>query len=103
MILALIEGDRDIKTNAYNMIHKEITNATTSMTSIPKPLKFARLHYSTLKKLHDETIDEAFKMMLADLLAVLATVSATEGETSLSYVLKGSKRNLETWGLEFMR
>lgn len=103
MILALIEGDRDIKINAYNMLHKEITSATTSMTSIPKPLKFARLHFQTLKKLYDESIDEAFKLILSDLLAVLAVVSTTEGETSLSYVLKGSKRNLETWGLEFMR
>ena len=106
MVIALLEGDKDIKLNSYNMIKNELTSSTTSMSSIPKPLKFLRLHYEPLKNLYI-TLDEfnTFKLLLADLLAVLCIVAANKPEidTTLGFVLKGTKKDLHTWGQEFMR
>lgn len=36
--------------NALRHLSSEIRSATTSMTSVPKPLKFLRPHYGQLKK-----------------------------------------------------
>ena len=36
--------------NALKHLSSEIRSATTSMTSVPKPLKFLRPHYAQLKK-----------------------------------------------------
>ena len=101
MVQALFDNDKDIRMNAFNMIKTEITGATTSMTSIPKPLKFLRDHYATIKDFYTNyNGDIVFKNLLADLLAILATVTK---DSSLSWVLVGDKKNIKTWGTEFVR
>ena len=40
--------------NALKHLSSEIRSATTSMTSVPKPLKFLRPHYAQLKKCEPE-------------------------------------------------
>eukprot|EP00967_Tisochrysis_lutea_P028397 scaffold33028_cov32-Tisochrysis_lutea.AAC.6 len=48
-----------IRRNALTAMSKEIREATSSMTSVPKPLKFLRPHYGTLKEHHaNEKEDE---------------------------------------------
>ncbi|CAN0372878.1 unnamed protein product, partial [Ectocarpus sp. 13 AM-2016] len=44
-------GDKEpgIVRNALRHLSSEIRSATTSMTSVPKPLKFLRPHYAQLK------------------------------------------------------
>nr|XP_045086835.1 26S proteasome non-ATPase regulatory subunit 2 homolog A [Aegilops tauschii subsp. strangulata] len=37
------------RVEAIDTLRKEIRAATSSMTSVPKPLKFLRAHYGTLK------------------------------------------------------
>ena len=39
-----------------------IKAATTSMTSVPKPLKFLRPHYPTLKTVYDKLTDPSTKV-----------------------------------------
>lgn len=106
MVAALYDSDPDIRQNAYNMIKTELSTSTSSMTSIPKPLKFLRLHYDALKdyigKLTNEK-DRDFRDQIIDLLAVLVMVAPNATETSLQYVLSGSKKTLTQWGLEFVR
>jgi 26S proteasome regulatory subunit N1 len=106
MVLALLDGDKDIKLNSFNMIKNELTSSTTSMSSIPKPLKFLRLHYDAIKKLYDGLNEnDAFRFLLADFLGVLSIVAANkpETETTLYFVLRGTRKDLHTWGQEFMR
>jgi len=38
---------------ALDHLAKEIKSATSSMTSVPKPLKFLRPHYDTLKNIYN--------------------------------------------------
>lgn len=43
------EKDAGVQQMALEHLRKEIRAATSSMTSVPKPLKFLRPHYATLK------------------------------------------------------
>jgi len=103
MVAALYDADLEIKINAYNMIKTEITTSTSSMTSIPRPLKFLRLHYEALKEYEAQITNTDFKLLLRDLLAVLVMVTPNTTDNSLFWVLQGTKKNLTAWGIEFIR
>ena len=45
MVQRIREGDPALQAAALESIATEIRSATTSMTSVPKPLKFLRSHY----------------------------------------------------------
>ena len=106
MVLALYDKDPEIQLNSFNLIKSQITTSTSSMTSIPKPLKFLRNHYEELKEFYIKNYENTtkdFKFPLSDLLAcIVMVVSATE-DTVLFWVVKGNKKNLTQWGLEFVR
>jgi len=57
-------GDRDMaqRDNALKQIKLEISGATRTMTSVPKPLKFLSPHYKTLVKLFEEQTDAQLKV-----------------------------------------
>eukprot|EP00884_Botryococcus_braunii_P017607 jgi/Botrbrau1/452/Bobra.110_2s0098.1 len=48
------ENDPALQGVALDTISHEIRTATTSMTSVPKPLKFLRPHYGTLKEAYEQ-------------------------------------------------
>jgi len=107
MVAGLYLQDADLRSNAYNLVKNEITTATSSMTSIPRPLKFLRSHYANLKDYETKfevrtELDRQFQLSLRDLLAVLVMVTPDVTETALSWVLQGSKTNLTSWGQEFI-
>ncbi len=68
--------------NALAYVTQEIRSATTSMTSVPKPLKFLQRHYATLVSLHKAmeeggTLSNAENIRaLADILSILAMTMA---------------------------
>lgn len=73
-------------------ISEEIRSATTSMTSVPKPLKFLRKHYDSVKTYYESMPDSDNKPKLADVLSILAISSAASGSReSLRFRLAGSK------------
>jgi 26S proteasome regulatory subunit N1 len=47
---AINETDIGLQRNALEHLAKEIKTSTSSMTSVPKPLKFLRPHYDKLKE-----------------------------------------------------
>ena len=113
MVEGLFLSDYDLRINSYNMIKHEITTATSSMTSIPKPLKFIRLRFDEIKLFYDKFIpsteqDQNYKLMLSDLISVILTVVSQKDEegkelTILSYVLTGTRKDLTSWGIEYIR
>ena len=103
MVTGLLDKDLDIRINAFNLIKNEIINSTSSMTSIPKPLKFLRPHYETIKNFCHTLENSEFKFMLIDLLSVLVLVTSNTTDTVLSWVLQGNQKNLTVWGLEFIK
>lgn len=94
----------EIQKSALNQLTKEIKESTTSMTSVPKPLKFLRPHYDTLKNFFESMRGGQNKTLLSDILSVLAMTMAKPGtRDSLKYKLLGSKEALGTWGHEYVR
>lgn len=73
-------------------ISTEIRSATTSMTSVPKPLKFLMKHYDTIKTFYESSPPSDNKPKLADVISILAISSGKKGEReSLKYRLQGSQ------------
>ena len=76
MVEGLFLSDYDLRINSYNMIKHEITTSTSSMTSIPRPLKFIRMHFEEIKDFYDKFIpasdkDKEYKLMLSYLISVI--------------------------------
>ncbi|KAI4378335.1 hypothetical protein MLD38_015826 [Melastoma candidum] len=89
---------------ALESMRQEIRSATSSMTSVPKPLKFLRPHYGTLKACYETMPESDLKSYLADILSVLALTMSAEGEReSLKYRLLGSRGDIGSWGHEYVR
>ncbi|RCK64106.1 26S proteasome regulatory subunit RPN1 [Candida viswanathii] len=86
-----------------------IKESTTSMTAVPKPLKFLRPNYPSLTELYDKWNkqygeQDEIVVKLADILSVLATTYSDEGNRdSLKYRLLASDETIADWGHEYMR
>uniref|UniRef100_A0A5B6YM08 26S proteasome non-ATPase regulatory subunit 2 homolog n=1 Tax=Davidia involucrata TaxID=16924 RepID=A0A5B6YM08_DAVIN len=98
------DSDPGLQKVALESMRQEIRTSTSSMTSVPKPLKFLRPHYGTLKLYYDTMADSDLKKLLADILSVLALTMSAEGEReSLKYRLLGSEGDIGSWGHEYVR
>ncbi|KAK4438722.1 26S proteasome non-ATPase regulatory subunitA [Sesamum alatum] len=98
------DSDPGLQKVALESMRKEIRTATSSMTSVPKPLKFLRPHYGTLQTHYEKMEDSDLKKLLADILSVLALTMSPEGEReSLKYRLLGSDGDIGSWGHEYVR
>ncbi|KAJ3102654.1 proteasome regulatory particle base subunit [Phlyctochytrium planicorne] len=85
-------------------LRTQIRTATSSMTSVPKPLKFLRPHYPVLKDVYTAWPDSENKRFLADILSILAMTYSDDGNRdSLKYRFLGSTEPLGSWGHEFVR
>jgi 26S proteasome regulatory subunit N1 len=109
----LFDIDPQIRINSYNFLKDQITTSTSSMTSIPRPLKFIRLHFQEIKDFYDKynptnEKDNYYKLMLSDLISVILTVINEKDEndkelTILQYLLTGTKKDTTSWGQEYVR
>jgi 26S proteasome regulatory subunit N1 len=90
---------------ALDAIVVELQASTSSMTSVPKPLKFLRSHYPALTEYYAKMPQSELKTIFADTLSILATTMQKEGSRqSLTYRLEGSKaKNITQWGHEYIR
>lgn len=77
-----------LRLKALDVIVNDLRTATSSMTSVPKPLKFLRPHFADIKKFHtdisknEESMENdmlELKARLADVLAVLAMTMGKHG------------------------
>ncbi|XP_052207824.1 26S proteasome non-ATPase regulatory subunit 2 homolog A [Diospyros lotus] len=98
------DSDPGLQKVALESMRQEIRTSTSSMTSVPKPLKFLRPHYGTLKTYYETMPYSDVKKFLADILSVLAMTMSAEGEReSLKYRLLGSEGDIGSWGHEYVR
>ncbi|KAK7853259.1 26s proteasome non-atpase regulatory subunit 2 like protein a [Quercus suber] len=74
------DADPNLQKVALESMRQEIRTSTSSMTSVPKPLKFLRPHYGTLKAFYETMGNSELKKYLADILSVLALTMSAEGE-----------------------
>ncbi|XP_015887276.3 26S proteasome non-ATPase regulatory subunit 2 homolog A-like [Ziziphus jujuba] len=102
------DPDPGLQKTAIECISHQIRTSMSSMTSVPKPLKFLRPHYATLKKAYHEILaDSDLKKYFADILSVLALTMSSSADRqqreSLKYRLLGSGGDLGSWGHEYVR
>ena len=92
LVERLKDHNEEIQKQALDMIKLEVSTATSSMTSIPKPLKFLHPYYKQIKDYYDNLRENQFKKEVADLISVLGiTMSEDNSLDSLEYVLKGTR------------
>lgn len=72
------------------------------MTSVPKPLKFMRPHFDTMKAIYEKIADPHIKELSADVVSVLA-MTMSDGRDCLKYRLLGTKKEIANWGHEYVR
>ncbi|XP_078046761.1 regulatory particle non-ATPase 1 [Augochlora pura] len=105
-LTSLVERLQDPNTSlhypALESLQSHIHASTTSMTSVPKPLKFLRPHYDTMKAIYDKMTNIKSKELCSDIISVLA-MTVSEGRECLKYRLTGSKLAIGEWGHEYVR
>ncbi|CCG23120.1 Rpn1 19S regulatory particle of the 26S proteasome [Candida orthopsilosis Co 90-125] len=90
-------------------LKRSIQDSTTSMTAVPKPLKFLRPNYPDLTEVYDEwskSYGEKTPIVsnLADILSVLAmTYSNEDKKESVKYRLLSNTDTIQDWGHEYLR
>uniref|UniRef100_A0A8C4GVS4 26S proteasome non-ATPase regulatory subunit 2 n=1 Tax=Dicentrarchus labrax TaxID=13489 RepID=A0A8C4GVS4_DICLA len=102
MVERLGEKNTELHRPALEELRRLIRSSTTSMTSVPKPLKFLRPHYGKLKEIYDGMAPGENKRFCADVVSVLAMTMSGEREC-LKYRLLGSQEELASWGHEYVR
>lgn len=74
------------------------------MTSVPKPLKYLRNSYASLKSSYNTLKRTEVKIRFAEILSVLALAGATPGSRDcLDFCIKGAVDNPGEWGHEYVR
>ncbi|THU94718.1 26S proteasome regulatory complex, non-ATPase subcomplex, Rpn1 subunit [Dendrothele bispora CBS 962.96] len=112
LVERLKESNTQLYRPALESLRTLIRTSTSSMTSVPKPLKFLRPHYPDLQTLYETWPASEDKSLFADILSVLAmTYSDTQPRGTLRYrLLSNSLRppnsplaNPGDWGHEYVR
>lgn len=98
----LQENDERLYLPALQALGNHIRASTTSMTSVPKPLKFMKPHYETMKEVYEKIKELSVKTMCADIISVLA-MTMGEGRESLKYRLFSNLDKIGDWGHEYVR
>lgn len=108
----LKEDQADLYLPALNSMAQHIRASTTSMTSVPKPLKFMRPHYETMKEIFARmqkspvtTNDKAVLKLCAEIISVLAMTMGTGKECLVYRLYSDEKEEAEIgeWGHEYVR
>ena len=100
----LKEDDSSLYKPSIDSIKDFIKTSTSSMTAVPKPLKFLRPHYDDLAAQYDKWPAGADRDSLADMLSVLGmTYGDEEKFETLKYRLLSKSDDLASWGHEYTR
>ena len=98
------EPDSSLYKAALEAIKDSIKTSTSSMTAVPKPLKFLRPHYEPMTKLYEQWPAGDDKTSLADVLSVIGmTFSDEDRQDTLKYRLLAPTSDIGSWGHEYTR
>jgi 26S proteasome regulatory subunit N1 len=104
LTLRLQEPDESLYKSALEAIKDSIKTSTSSMTAVPKPLKFLRPHYEPMIKLYEKWPAGTNKTSLADVLSVIGmTFSDEDRQDTLKYRLLAPTEDIGSWGHEYTR
>ncbi|OCK83696.1 26S proteasome regulatory complex, non-ATPase subcomplex, Rpn1 subunit [Lepidopterella palustris CBS 459.81] len=104
LVERLLESDSSLYKPALDAIKDFIKTSTSSMTAVPKPLKFLRPHYEKLERSYESWPAGENKTSFADILSVLGMTYSDEDRLDcLKYRLQAPSTDLGSWGHEYMR
>ncbi|KAF9881588.1 26s proteasome regulatory subunit rpn-1 [Colletotrichum karsti] len=104
LVERLTESDASLYKPALEAMKNFIKTSTSSMTAVPKPLKFLRPHYETMTKLYEDWPEGDNKVSLADVLSVIGmTYSDEDRQDTLKYRLLAPSSDIGSWGHEYTR
>lgn len=105
LVERLTEPDQSLYEAALEAIKTSIKTSTSSMTAVPKPLKFLRPHYDKLCAAHESWPKGSEKESLADTLSVLGMTYSDDEDRrdTLKYRLLAPGTDIGSWGHEYMR
>ncbi|CAG7940079.1 unnamed protein product [Penicillium salamii] len=104
LVERLKEPDTSLYSAALDAIKTFIKTSTSSMTAVPKPLKFLRPHYDDLSGLYEKWAAGPVKNSLADMMSVLGmTYGDEEKLETIRYRLLAKSEDLGSWGHEYIR
>uniref|UniRef100_A0A0N5A938 26S proteasome non-ATPase regulatory subunit 2 n=1 Tax=Syphacia muris TaxID=451379 RepID=A0A0N5A938_9BILA len=102
LIKRLDEDNAALYQSSLETMRSLIRASTTSMTSVPKPLKFMRPHYAKMKQIHEKMIESPTKHLCADIISVLAMTSGEKSDC-INYRIQGMHEPVGDWGHEYVR
>lgn len=105
LVERLTENDTSLYKPALEAIKTSIKTSTSSMTAVPKPLKFLRRHYEALAEQYEKWPAGAEKDSLADTMSVLGMTYSDDEDRrdTLKYRLLAPGTDIGSWGHEYMR
>lgn len=112
LVERLKESDTDLYKPALESLRTLIKTSTSSMTSVPKPLKFLRPFYTELIDIREQWAADsnndklaAQRSLLSSIISVLAmTYSDNGNRDTLHYrLISGSEESPGDWGHEYVR
>jgi 26S proteasome regulatory subunit N1 len=105
LVERLTESDQSLYKSALEAIKTSIKTSTSSMTAVPKPLKFLRPHYDKLCASYESWPKGEEKDSLADTLSVLGMTYSDDEDRrdTLKYRLLAPGTDIGSWGHEYMR
>lgn len=104
LVERLTESNSSFYKAALEAIKDSIKTSTSSMTAVPKPLKFLRPHYKTLTNLYESWPVGDDKTSLADVLSVISmTFSDEDNQNTLKYRLLAPTSDIASWGHEYTK
>ncbi|CAH8463427.1 unnamed protein product [Schistosoma intercalatum] len=102
----LEEPNQELHKPALESMCTLIKSSTTSMTSVPKPLKFLMHHYAKIKSFYNTICNPDTKKLCADVVSVLGMTVTDQPETrydTLTYRHLGCQGDIGAWGHEYVR
>ena len=104
LVSRLKESDTSLYIPALDAIKDFIKTSTSSMTAVPKPLKFLRPHYEDLCSTYEQWPSGKEKDAFADVLSVLGMTQGDEDRLdTLKFRLAAPSQDLGSWGHEYVR
>jgi 26S proteasome regulatory subunit N1 len=107
LVARSMDADDGLALAALTHLSSMLRTATGTVGSIPKPLKFSRAHYATLKTHADTKLAPSSKAWKAfhDVLSFIAMTKDIPDSPyeALVLKLKGNTTSLEEWGHEYLR
>lgn len=101
-VTRLTESDETLYKSSLEILRTKIRSSTSSLTSVPKPLKFLREHFEALSECFEKITEKETKMLCGDVLSCLAMVMS-EKRDCLRFRLAGSDEDIGDWGHEYVR